>query len=508
MVLTFDPLNSNMAIARWQPHTIFWTFLLSFAIFAIDSSLSAAPVIAGFAPISSEWVKFENDNITITAEEEVSLRLFGEHLSSTETVIFFTPEKAEKGAACAGARRTASFDAVPAGSADGSVVVTVKMKKIDVDEGQLYICATNGGQFVHQGHQPWMSINVKLKPVKKTLLPIWLQICCIILLLCLSGLFSGLNLGLMSLDKTELKIVENCGSPKEKKYAKVISPLRKRGNFLLCTILLGNVLVNNTLTILMDDLTGSGAAAIIVATIGIVIFGEIIPQAVCSRHGLAIGARTVWITRFFMLLTFPLSFPISKILDCILGEEIGNVYNRDRLRELLKVTEGNLDLVKDEFNIIAGALELSKKTVRDVMTKLEDVYMLEYDAVLNFETMNEIMKTGYTRIPIYEKDRTNIVALLNIKDLAFVDPDDKTPLKTVCKFYDHPVNKVYDDTKLDLMLEEFKKGNFFFHRDQFQCTKMSPSPPFEQCGRIFLLICRQAILQMSNLKITEDQKLE
>ena len=226
----------------------------------------------------------------------------------------------------------------------------------------------------------------------------------------------------------------------------------------MCTILLGNVLVNNTLTILMDDLTGSGGAAIVAATIGIVIFGEIIPQAVCSRHGLAIGARTAWITRFFMVLTFPLSFPISKILDCVLGEEIGNVYNRDRLRELLKVTEGNLDLVKDEFNIIAGALELSKKTVIDVMTKIEDVYMLEYDAVLDFETMNEIMKTGYTRVPIFEKERSNIVALLNIKDLAFVDPDDRTPLKTVCKFYDHPVNHVYDDTKLDVMLEEFKKG--------------------------------------------------
>ena len=68
--------------------------------------------------------------------------------------------------------------------------------------------------------------------------------------------------------------------------------------------------------------------------------------------------------------------------------------------------------------------------------------------------------TGYTRVPIFEKERSNIVALLNIKDLAFVDPDDRTPLKTVCKFYDHPVNHVYDDTKLDVMLEEFKKGKY------------------------------------------------
>lgn len=110
------------------------------------------------------------------------------------------------------------------------------------------------------------------------------------------------------------------------------------------------------------------------------------------------------------------------------------------------------------MNIIAGALELSKKTVGSVMTKLEDAFMIEYQSVLDFETMSLIMKTGFTRIPVYENERTNIVALLNIKDLAFIDPDDRTPLHTVCKFYNHPVNFIFEDTRLDIMLAEFKKG--------------------------------------------------
>ena len=110
-------------------------------------------------------------------------------------------------------------------------------------------------------------------------LPIWLMICAIVVLLCLSGLFSGLNLGLMALDQTELEIVKNTGSEKERTYANKIAPIRNHGNFLLCSLLLGNVLVNNSLTIMLDSLTGGGGLiAVIGSTMGIVVFGEIIPQ--------------------------------------------------------------------------------------------------------------------------------------------------------------------------------------------------------------------------------------
>lgn len=140
----------------------------------------------------------------------------------------------------------------------------------------------------------------------------------------------------MSLDRTELKILCNTGTEKEKEYARVIQPVRDHGNYLLCSILLGNVAVNSTFTILLDDLT-SGLFAVIFSTIAIVLLGEITPQAICSRHGLAVGAKTIHITKAVMGLTFPLSYPVSKLLDVLLGEEIGNVYNRERLKELVKV---------------------------------------------------------------------------------------------------------------------------------------------------------------------------
>jgi metal transporter CNNM len=52
-----------------------------------------------------------------------------------------------------------------------------------------------------------------------------------------------------------------------------------------------------------------------------------------------VGAHTIWLTKIFMVITFPLAFPISKILDRILGAEIGTVYDKKRLIELLRVTK-------------------------------------------------------------------------------------------------------------------------------------------------------------------------
>lgn len=340
-----------------------------------------------------------------------------------------------------------------------SALIGVKVQRLrKAERSKLYVLCTRSDP-----GQPWLRLDgedafLRVVEEKQHLLPLWLQILLLVALLVFSGMFSGLNLGLMALDPMELRIVQNCGSEKEKRYARKIEPIRRKGNYLLCSLLLGNVLVNTTLTILLDDLIGSGLVAVIASTSGIVIFGEIVPQALCSRHGLAVGANTIVLTKIFMLLTFPISFPVSKILDFLLGQEIGTVYNREKLVEMLKITEPYNDLVKEELNMIQGALELRTKTVEDVMTPIHDCFMINSDAVLDFNTMSEIMESGYTRIPVFEEERSNIVDILNIKDLAFVDPDDCTTLKTITKFYNHPVHFVFHDTKLDAMLEEFKKG--------------------------------------------------
>ncbi|XP_022819240.1 metal transporter CNNM4-like [Spodoptera litura] len=420
---------------------------------------------------SAKDPKIIEDGIpSVLADSRVTLRLFGDGLTS-RTVIAFTHETQQYGQPCkfllkgeymvkegSLRPRTALFDIVaPAPITDSKLYICAKNLRVGVDDP-----FKDEEKYLHQGTEIY-----KMLASHNTLLPLWVSLTLILTCLSFSALFSGLNLGLMSLDRTELKIISNTGTEQERKYARAIMPVRDHGNYLLCSILLGNVAVNSTFTILLDELT-SGLFAVIFSTLAIVLLGEITPQAICSRHGLMIGAKSIMITKSVMALTAPLAFPVSKLLDYFLGEEIGSVYNRERLKELVKVTTDVNDLDKDEVNIISGALELRKKTVSDVMTKLEDVFMLPISSVLDFETMSEIVKSGYSRIPVYEGTRGNIVTVLFIKDLAFVDPDDNTPLRTLCQYYQNPCNFVFEDVTLDVMFKQFKEGHkghmAFVHR--------------------------------------------
>ncbi|XP_072702150.1 metal transporter CNNM4 isoform X1 [Ciconia boyciana] len=431
--------------------------------------------------------------IRVTEGSEVLLRLYGLGLGprTGERVAFAELRPAANASVPNGACPERSQDLLVqpglAEARDTSALLWVRVQPLRKDEqAKTYVLCTQ-----RRPGQPWLPHQgpdgrIVVLEEKKSLLPLWLQVILIAGLLVLSGMFSGLNLGLMALDPMELRIVQNCGTDKEKRYARKIEPIRRKGNYLLCSLLLGNVLVNTTLTILLDDLIGSGIGAIVASTIGIVIFGEIVPQALCSRHGLAVGANTIVVTKFFMLVTFPLSYPISKLLDCILGQEIGTVYNREKLVEMLKVTEPYNDLVREELNMIQGALELRTKTVEDVMTPLQNCFMINSDAILDFNTMSEIMESGYTRIPVYEDERSNIMDILYVKDLAFVDPDDCTPLKTITKFYNHPVHVVFHDTKLDAMLEEFKKGKSHLAIVQKVNNEGEGDPFYEVLGLVTL----------------------
>ncbi|XP_028279124.1 metal transporter CNNM1 [Parambassis ranga] len=365
-----------------------------------------------------------------------------------------------------------------------SVLVELLAKDLRRDEVIKYysMCAFDGVKWEHFSTKDFWLAVVERPPEAD----VWLQAGVSVLLLGLSALCSGLNISMLALDPVELRVLQNSGTEKEQKYARKIESVRKHGNYILCTVVLGNVLTNTCFVVWMCQILGMTALSTASCTFGIFFIGEILPHSVASRHSLAIASKTLCATRLLMMVFFPIAYPVSKILDIMLHQEISSFYTREKLVAMLRVTDPYHDLVKEELNIIQGALELRTKTVEDVLTPLSDCYMLSSDAVLDFCTMSDVMQSGFTRIPVYENERSNIVDILFVKDLAFVDPDDCTPLKTITQFYKHPMHCVFSDTKLDVMLEEFKRGKSHLAVVQRVNSEGEGDPFYEVMGIVTL----------------------
>ncbi|GAW08526.1 DUF21-domain-containing protein [Lentinula edodes] len=223
----------------------------------------------------------------------------------------------------------------------------------------------------------------------------------------LSGLFAGLTLGYFSLDQTQLNVLSVSGTPDQRKYANQIKPIRENGHLLLVTLLLANMIVNETLPIIADPVLGGGVQSVVVSTVLIVIFSEIIPQSLFTRHDLYLGAKGAGLTRVLIWGLGIVAWPVAKLLDWILGSNHGIIYRRVELKELIAMHSSTSahggDLKTDTVAIIGATLDLQEKVVSQAMTPLSNVFMLSIDAELNFDLLKKIVNTGHSRIPVYEE---------------------------------------------------------------------------------------------------------
>ncbi len=274
----------------------------------------------------------------------------------------------------------------------------------------------------------------------------------------LSAMFSGLTLGLLGLDKTGLEIVMGGGSPQERADAKVIYPIREDGNRLLCTLLLGNVAVNALLSITLADIASS-LIGFFASTALIVIFGEILPQALCSRYALRVGASSMPLVKFFLIILAPVAVPLAKVLDYFLEEDVGTVHTKNEMMHYLKLHAKRGGLDNESGLVMRGALEMKEKRVREVMTPLEDVYMLPESTRLSFKVVREIFEQGFSRVPVFRGERQRIVGLLFVKDLIFVDPEDETALTSLLGIFARGLQIVDETDSLDDVLRIFKAGH-------------------------------------------------
>ncbi|KAJ3220365.1 hypothetical protein HDU67_000032 [Dinochytrium kinnereticum] len=276
----------------------------------------------------------------------------------------------------------------------------------------------------------------------------WSLMALVVFLVLLGGMFA---------DETNLSILMKSGTPTEKMYAERIAPIRRDSHLLLVTLLLANTVVNETLPVLLGILDLEGYQAVIFSTALIVVFGEIIPQAVCARYGLQVGAFLAWPVRIMIWLVYIVAYPIAKLLDYVLGHKGAIVYRRAQLKEFVAMHGEDHEgpLTEEEVTILRAVLELRDKTVVNIMTKIEDVVMMPLSSKLDRPTMHHLLQAGHSRVPVFNQFRDNIIGVVLVKQLVLLDPDDATPLADV------PIGRlprIRSDTPLFEILHVFEEG--------------------------------------------------
>ena len=295
--------------------------------------------------------------------------------------------------------------------------------------------------------------------------------CCVCVFLVLfGGLMSGLTVGLLSLDDLVLEMKLKSGSDEEKKQAERVLPVIQQHHLLLVTLLLANAAAMEALPVFLDVMVPEYLAIVLSVTF-VLFFGEVIPNALCTGPDqLKIAARLIPTVKFLMCCLWPISYPIAKLLDHCLGVQFKTRYKNNDLKTLLdlhvnsiveaensKEDEGGL--VPGQIKMIHGAIDMKGEVVKTHMINIAKVYSVDSKCILDYQKMQEIMKKGYSRIPVYRgKDINNLIGLVLAKSIININPNEDRRLSETGVKFRKPLVCKPDMLILDLLMV-FKDGS-------------------------------------------------
>jgi putative hemolysin len=280
------------------------------------------------------------------------------------------------------------------------------------------------------------------------------QVLVLFVLLLLSGFFSSAETALFSISKAKaVHLAKQAGVTH-----KLIKKMKDDPHRLLSTILIGNNIVNvgaaalaTAITIKLIPGYAVGLATGIM-TFLILVFGEIFPKSIATRNNILI-ARLVIFPIYWCSILFT---PIIIFLNFI-PKITGKIQRKPQVTEaelmtFVEVVEEEGEIKEEERRFIHNIFEFDDTNASEIMTPRADMHVIDINKELNLE---EIVKSGFTRIPVIQEDIDHVIGILNLKDLLLHQATCESRVdvrKIMREPYFVPENK-----KLDNLLQQFKK---------------------------------------------------
>lgn len=274
------------------------------------------------------------------------------------------------------------------------------------------------------------------------------------------GLMAGLTVGMMSLDELELEMKLAIGSVEEREMAEQVLPVINRHHLLLVALLVGNTAAAETLPLMFHMLFNDFIAVAISVTL-LLIFGEVIPQALCTGPDqLKIASRCVPLVRLVICISLPVSYPISLILDRLFIEDEGEEGTEQLINPEPQASPSSHEdsLNEQQVRMIHAAIQSKRETVATHMIPVERVFSISSKTVLNNNTLLEIRRKGFSRVPVYHDTDTDcFIGILLVKRLLAINANESLILENSQIDLRQPVVTSPSESLLNL-LDIFEHG--------------------------------------------------
>ncbi len=287
------------------------------------------------------------------------------------------------------------------------------------------------------------------------------EVTLLVICLLLSGFFSSSETALFSISKIKALHIAKDGS----KTGQLIMEMKTDSHTLLTTILIGNNVVNIGAAALATSLAmsqfKSNAVGITtgIMTILILIFGEIFPKSFANHNNILVARGVIyplyWLSKLLWPLIFALNF-IPRLHGST--DNSHDAVTEDELMTMVEVVEEDGEIKEAEKEYITNIFEFDDTSCSEIMTPRADMFVIDVSDGLDIQ---ETLKTGFSRIPVIEDSKDNVIGILHVKDLfasfqrLSISKEETTASLDVRKIMKKPYF-IPESKKLDSLLQEFK----------------------------------------------------